>query len=93
MTLFKDFTTRENPRFGCIELAYSAFFWVSGNPCWFCRIWHKNWINRVAYGLKEFGESYGRTKFEAYHKALKDMEGVRKFTSHRIFNQLDKEKP
>jgi hypothetical protein len=44
-----------------VELTYSAFFFVSGNYSWHCRIW---------IGL-DYKESFGRNKFDAYRKALK----------------------
>jgi hypothetical protein len=69
MAMLADFRSKKNLHFDHIELAYSAFFWISGNNPWFCRIWKKGWID----SRKQFGEAYGRNKFEAYRKALKDL--------------------
>lgn len=44
-----------------VELSYSALMFLSGNPSWFCRIW----VGR------ERKESYGKTKYDAYRRALK----------------------
>lgn len=45
-----------------VELHYSWLMFLSGNQRWFCRFWNGYYI---------VGESYGKTKFEAYRKALK----------------------
>ena len=52
-----------------VELTYSFWTFLSGNPSWFCRIWNKNWLtSHIPYG-----ESYGTNKFQAYRQALKNM--------------------
>jgi len=73
MALYKDFISKKNKQFDTIELAYSVFFCLSGNYRWFCRVWKKDWVEHIRYGSKEFGESYGKNKFEAYRKALADL--------------------
>lgn len=73
MKLFAEFKNNKSPNYDTIELCYSVFHFISGNPRWFCRIWHKTWLDQVAKGKKDFGESYGSNKFEAYRKALKDL--------------------
>lgn len=45
---------------GRVELTYSFFHFLSGNPVWFCRVWD---------GFKIKGESYGKNKFESYRLA------------------------
>lgn len=48
---------------GGVELTYSWFMGFGfSKQKWFCRVWGK-------YGFIR-GESYGRTKFEAYRKAM-----------------------
>lgn len=42
-----------------IELQFSIFHFLYGNPVWFCRIWR---------GFK-YTESYGKNKFQAFKKA------------------------
>jgi hypothetical protein len=54
--------------FETIELQFSCLHKLSGNERWFCRIWRKDWIELLP--KREFGESYGKTKFEAYRKAI-----------------------
>ena len=57
--------TKDNQQ--SVMLQYSILHFLSGNYKWFCRIWNKNWT--------QFGESYGRTKFEAYRLAMKKING------------------
>lgn len=71
MTLYKDYISNKNQNFYHIELSYSLFYFISSNPRWFCRIWRKDWVKKTY--LKSFGNSYGKTKFEAYRKALIDL--------------------
>jgi len=70
---FYTFSSVKNKNFDTVELSYSCLFWISDNQPWFCRIWHKDWLENIRRGKKEFGESYGKTKFEAYRKALADL--------------------
>lgn len=72
MKIAGEIIRRDHKEFDTIEFCYSIFHFVSGNPRWFVRIWRKNWILTLRY-KKEYGESYGRNKFEAYRKALKDL--------------------
>ena len=55
--------TKDNEQ--SVMLQYSILHFLSGNYKWFCRIWNKNSI--------QFGESYGRTKFQAYRLAMKKL--------------------
>jgi len=71
--MFAEYRSEKNPNFDTIELAFSCLHFISGNYRWFCRIWDKDWIDKIGRGKKEFGESYGRNKFEAYRLALKDL--------------------
>ena len=73
MRIFKEFISQKNKKFNHIQLAYSCLYCISGNDSWFCRIWKKNWIEAIGRHEKEFGESYGKNKFEAYRSALKDL--------------------
>lgn len=75
MKLFAEYKSETNPNFDTIELSYSCLYFISGNHKWFCRIWDKNWLDKIIIGEKEFGEAYGRNKFEAYRLALKDLRG------------------
>lgn len=68
--LTAEYFHRETKDFDLIELHFSVFGILGGNPRWFCRIWKINWVKQ--YG-KSFGESYGKNKFEAYRKALIDL--------------------
>ena len=43
-----------------VELSYSIFHFMSGNPSWFCRIWLSHRIS---------GECYGKNKFQAFRGA------------------------
>ena len=65
------FVRREHKEFESIRLSYSVLHIIGGNPLWFCRIWRKDWIKKLP--MKQYGESYGKNKFEAYRKALKDL--------------------
>ena len=76
--LFAEYRSEKNPNFDTIELAFSCLHFISGNYRWFCRIWDKDWIDKIGRGKKEFGESYGKNKFEAYRLALKDLREGRK---------------
>lgn len=69
--LIADFKSDKNKNYDGIELSYSYFHFIGGNPKWFCRIWRKNWIDQLR--KKSFGQSYGKNKFEAYRKALIDL--------------------
>lgn len=71
--LFAEYRSEKNTNFDTIELAFSCLHFISGNYKWFCRIWDKDWIDKIGRGKKEFGESYGKNKFEAYRLALKDL--------------------
>jgi hypothetical protein len=71
--LFAEYRSEKNPNFDTIELAFSCLHFISGNYRWFCRIWDKDWIDKIGRGKKAFGESYGKNKFEAYRLALKDL--------------------
>ena len=73
MILFKDFcSVNENARVRKIELAYCVFFCISGNHRWFCRIWANDW--KTHYDItKNYGQAYGRNKFEAYRLAKRDL--------------------
>lgn len=62
---------RQHPEFHCIELGYSSFMWLSGNSPWFCRIWNRHWVKKP--GNLSYGQAYGKSKFDAYRKALKDL--------------------
>lgn len=65
---------RKNLKNGLLDFKVKLVHkWVGGNPPWFCRIWRKNWLDRISRGSKDFGESYGKNKFEAYKKALSDL--------------------
>jgi len=78
--LFAEYRSEKNPNFDTIELSFSILHFISGNYRWFCRIWDKDWIDKIGIGKKEFGESYGRNKFEAYRLALKDLrEGMKNY--------------
>lgn len=70
MTLFKSIIHKHNKRFDTVELHYS----VLAPKNWFCRLWRKN-FTESPIRRPLFGESYGKTKFEAYRKALKDLTG------------------
>lgn len=72
MVMFKEFESRNNKSFEKVQLTYSSFFWISGNHKWFCRIWRKDWWTHAFIHLA-FAESYGRTKFEAYRLAVKNI--------------------
>lgn len=69
MKLFGDIISEKNKNFDSIQLTYSC---LCPGP-WFCRIWAKDWISKISTDKKEMGESYGKTKFEAYRLALKDL--------------------
>lgn len=56
-----------------VEMQYSIYHLLLGNPVWWCRIWQTDWIECVKSGKKELGQAYGKTKFEAYRNALKDL--------------------
>lgn len=58
----KEVQANEN-KISSVEIQYSIFHLLAFNPVWFCRIW---------FGDKSFSHSYGRTKFEAYRKAIKN---------------------
>lgn len=72
--LFAYFTNNENPNFDKIELSFSCLHFLSGNHRWFCRIWHKDWLQRIRNGKLEFSEAYGENKFQAYRLALKNLQ-------------------
>lgn len=74
MKLFQDLRSTKDKRFDHVELCYSGLMWISGNHKWFCRIWRKNWLDKIGDRQKSFGESYGRNKFEAYRLALNDLQ-------------------
>lgn len=73
MKLFAEYKSEKNTEFDSVHLVYSWWAIFGGNPAWFCRIWRKNWVNRISRYSESFGESYGRNKFEAYREALKDL--------------------
>lgn len=73
MKMFADFSSEKNKNFDHVQLSFSCLYFVSGNPSWFCRIWRKNWLDCIGTSQKEFGQSYGRNKFEAYRLAFKDL--------------------
>lgn len=73
MTLFKYFTSNKDKRFDHVNLQYSWWHWISGNPPWFARVWRLNWIDNIKYGLKSWGDSYGKTKYEALRNAIEDL--------------------
>ena len=68
---FAEFKSEKDKIFDQVELTYSCLMFRREK--WFCRIWHKDWLDRIGRGKKEFGESYGLNKFEAYRKALNDL--------------------
>lgn len=74
MALFKYIRKeyKDNKEFETIGLSYSVLHFLNGEPRWFCRIWRKDWVKKLP--MKEYGESYGKNKFEAYRKALKDLD-------------------
>jgi hypothetical protein len=61
MTLFKDFKRINADGYLEKELYYSVLHFIGGNPSWYCRFWDNHRI---------IGEGYGKTKFEAYRKAM-----------------------
>ncbi len=69
MRLFANFKNEYNPNYNEVELFYSYLNY----PHWYCRIWSKDWLTKIKCGQKECGESHGKTKFEAYRKALNDL--------------------
>lgn len=71
MKLFAQFRSEKNKNFDSVELCYSII--MQGGGKWFCRIWHKDWLKKVNSGKLEYGESYGKNKFEAYRKALNNL--------------------
>ena len=76
MELFKEIKRRKYGENGIhrIELTYSWFMFLSGNPRWFCRIYR--WKTGSTLLHVVFSESYGHTKFEAYRKAINDFNRV-----------------
>lgn len=71
---FAEFKSNKNLNYETVYLYFSCLHFLSGNHCWFCRIWDKNWIDKIGRKFyKEYGESYGRNKFEAYRLAVKNL--------------------
>lgn len=71
MAMFKEYRSTKNKNFDTVELTYSCL--MARKEKWFCRIWHKNWLQVIGTNQKDFGESYGMNKFDAYRKALNDL--------------------
>ncbi len=71
MKLLSNFKSYKNENFYKIELSFCSLRLETHR--WFCRIWDGNWLYKMRREEKEFGEAYGRNKFEAYRKALKDL--------------------
>ena len=71
MKVFMKYISKKNPAFDGVELTYSFFHFITGNPSWFCRIWSLHY--KPTRYKKSFGESYGKTKFQSYRLALKDL--------------------
>ncbi len=61
------FYKSKNPKLDSVDLNYNCL------TLWFCRVWHKDWLERIGRGQKEYGEGDGKTKFEAYRNALNNL--------------------
>lgn len=71
MKSYQSIVVEEHHEFKRIELVYSFWHHVGGNPVWFCRIWKKR--EDMYSGEYPSGESYGRNKFKAYRLAVKEV--------------------
>ena len=71
MKLTAKFIKRDTEQFDTVELYFSVFHFISGNPRWYCRVWKKDWVHNL--NKKYVGESYGKNKFEAYRMALESL--------------------
>lgn len=71
MKLFAEFLHRNHKTYYLVELHYSCLHWISGNYPYYVRIWPKGWLD-VPYRHSYCGESFGKSKFDAYRLALKD---------------------
>ena len=71
MKLTAEFINEKHKDFDRIELYFSVFHFISGNPRWYCRVWKKDWVNKL--DTQYWGESYAKNKFEAYRNAVKSL--------------------
>lgn len=73
MDLVKSFRKENILDFCTVELNYNYF----SKQKWFCRVWHKDWLNRIIQDKKEYGEGFGASKFEAYRNAVINIETIK----------------
>ncbi len=72
MALFKQFKSArlcgpEGYKIPKVVLSYSVF---DGSGPWFCRIHEDDWENSIDRDDYGFRESYGKTKWQAYRRAM-----------------------
>lgn len=75
ITLFKEIKSTRDKKFKKVYLVYSFWFYPFHKATWFCRVYPKNWeilLFKTASFEKTVGESYGKTKFQAYRNAILD---------------------
>lgn len=70
MKLFKTYRNNKNKNYHIVYLQYSWIYFFSHGRKWFCRIWDKKFWNKSE---KQYGESFGKTKFKAYRNAINDL--------------------
>lgn len=67
MVLLHEFNQGRSKQYDSVELYYSNLHFLVGNSKWYCRIYRKERTTTT------IGMAYGKNKFEAYRKALKDL--------------------